>query len=237
MYIRARLIAAELMALGIDTNCAPMLDLARPDTHPFLYNRCYGSDPEAVATLGRATARGFLDGGVLPVGKHMPGHGLSRSDSHHDLPVVEASLEELSDLDFAPFRALNDLPMGMTAHIVYADIDPENPATTSPDVVGSVIREEIGFDGLLMTDDLSMKALNGTFRERGEASLAAGCDLLLHCNGDASEMVSVAEAAPELAGKALERAEKAEKARENIESFDPEAGESRLNALIEEIMA
>ena len=229
-YIRARLIAAELMALGIDTNCAPMLDLARPDTHAFLYNRCYGSDPEAVATLGRATARGFLDGGVLPVGKHMPGHGLSRSDSHHDLPVVEASLEELSDLDFAPFRALNDLPMGMTAHIVYEQIAAK-PATLSPEMI-DLIRNDIGFDGLLMTDDISMKALSGSAGDITRAALDAGCDLVLHCNQPLAERVEVAEAAGPMSDDAFARAERALALRQTPKPLDIAELEAELDALM-----
>lgn len=232
-----RLLAHELRQVGLDVDCAPVLDLRIPGADAIIGDRAFGDHPEPIGHLGRAAMEGLMAGGVAPIIKHIPGHGRANADSHLELPRVEEEHGLLSETDFAPFKALNDAPMAMTAHIVYADIDPENPATTSPDIVGDVIRGEIGFDGLLMTDDLSMKALSGTFRDRGEASIKAGCDLLLHCNGDPSEMRPVAEAAPELIGKALERAGIAEKARENTESFDPEAGESRLNGLIAEITA
>ena len=204
MYLRYRLIAGELRALGIDVNCAPVLDLMRAETHDVIRNRCYGDDPDEVAAIGRAVADGLLAGGVLPVMKHVPGHGRSTMDSHLDLPVVTADRGTLA-ADFAPFRALTDLPMAMTAHVVYAALDVAAPATQSPAVV-RLIREEIGFGGLLMTDDLSMRALNGSFAGRAERALAAGCDMLLHCNGDPAEMAEVAAAAPWLDGRAAERA-------------------------------
>jgi beta-N-acetylhexosaminidase len=211
MYLRYRLIAGELRSVGIDVNCAPVLDVLRPDTHTIIANRCYGDDPAEVAAIGRAVAEGLMAGGVVPVMKHMPGHGRAVLDSHQALPWVEAGLAELA-ADFAPFRALADLPMAMTAHVVYPALDPEAPATLSPAAVG-VMRREIGFDGLLMTDDLSMRALSGPFAARAERALAAGCDVVLHCNGDAGEMAAVAGAVPELVGRAAERAGRAEAAR------------------------
>ena len=204
MYLRYRLIAGELRALGIDVNCAPVLDLMRAETHEVIRNRCYGDDPEEVAAIGRAVADGLLAGGVLPVMKHVPGHGQATMDSHLDLPVVDADRATLA-ADVAPFRALADLPMAMTAHVVYAALDAAAPATQSPAVV-RLIREEIGFAGLLMTDDLSMRALKGSFAGRAERALAAGCDMLLHCNGDPAEMAEVAAAAPWLEGRSAERA-------------------------------
>lgn len=230
MYIRARLIADELKGFGIDTNCAPMLDVARPQTHPFLQNRCYGSDPEVVASLGRATAQGFLDGGVLPVVKHMPGHGLAIADSHHDLPHVAIPLEELSDVDFAPFRALNDQPMGMTAHIVFDRIAPE-PATLSSRMIG-LIREDIGFDGLLMTDDISMKALSGTSAEITKRALTAGCDLVLHCNQPLRDRMAVADAAGEMSEVAMARADRSLAMRQAPKPLDIAALEDELDALM-----
>lgn len=235
--INYQLLAHELRDVGLDVNCAPVLDLRVDGADAIIGDRAFGDRPDPIVHLGRAAMDGLMACGVAPVIKHIPGHGRADADSHLALPRVGEERGYLSETDFAPFKALNDAPMAMTAHIVYADIDPENPATTSSDVIGSVIRDEIGFDGLLMTDDLSMKALEGSFRDRGEASIRAGCDILLHCNGDPVEMRPVAEAAPELAGKALERAGIAEKARENRESFDPKTAESRLNALIEEITA
>lgn len=212
MKARAMVIGAELMAVGIDANCAPVCDVARAATHPFLRNRCYGSDPLTVARIARAVADGLLAAGVLPVMKHMPGHGLSHVDTHHDLPVVDVSLDDLHRIDFAPFRALADLPMAMTAHLVFSTIDPDLPATQSPKMI-QLIREEIGFHGLLMTDDLNMQALQGSLGDRTRASLAAGVDIALHCKGDLAGMVEVAEAAGEIGPAARARAEAAMAAR------------------------
>ncbi len=207
MRLRYRLIAHELSAVGIDVNAAPVLDLAGPDTHAAIRSRCYGSAPGEVAATGRAVAEGLLAGGILPVMKHMPGQGRATLDSHLALPRVTATRAALA-ADFAPFRALADLPLAMTAHVVYEAIDPEAAATVSPAMV-RLMREEIGFDGLLMTDDLSMHALKGAFETRVARAVAAGVDILLHCNGDPAEAAEVAEAAPWLAGRAAERAEAA----------------------------
>jgi beta-N-acetylhexosaminidase len=205
MRARAIVIAAELRAVGIDANCAPLGDVARPSTHPFLRNRCYGSDPDAVTRIARAVADGLMAGGVLPVMKHLPGHGLSHLDTHHDLPTVDVAEDVLDRIDFAPFRALADLPMAMTAHLVFSAIDPGLPATQSPKMI-RIIRERIGFQGLLMSDDLNMQALKGSLAERTAATLAAGVDIALHCKGDLAEMQAVAEAAGEMTPSALERA-------------------------------
>lgn len=191
MWLRGRLIADDLMGVGIDVNCAPTLDVANGLTHPFLRNRCYGTDALSVADLGRAMVDGLAAGGVAAVMKHIPGHGRGTADSHKNLPRVGASRTAL-ETDFAPFKALNDLPMGMSAHIVMEAIDPERPATQSPACI-DVIRNDIGFSGLLMTDDLSMQALAGTVFERGHKAIEAGCDMVLHCNGDLGEMRTVAE--------------------------------------------
>ncbi len=230
MYLRNRLIAQELFELGIDSNCAPMVDLAREDTHPFLQNRCYGSDPNEVSKIGRAVAKGHLDGGVLPVIKHMPGHGLSTMDSHHDLPHVDLPLDALDRDDFAPFRALNDLPMGMTAHLVYDQIDPQ-PATISS-VMIQLIRDRIGFDGLIMTDDISMKALSGAPEDIARQALMAGCDVVLHCNGSFDARARVLEAAGEMTDRAQFRAEKALSMRQKPAELDIPAAEAELSALM-----
>ncbi len=230
MYLRYRLIAHELTTLGIDTNCAPMVDLARPTTHPFLLNRCYGTEPGPVAEIGRAVAQGCLDGGVLPVLKHIPGHGPSEADSHHDLPRATAPADQLTALDFAPFRALADLPLAMTAHLVYTALDPDRPATTSPTVIGH-IRSEIGFDGLLMSDDISMQALSGAVATRTRDAIAAGCDLVLHCNGEMDEMTAVAEAAGTLNDVATARGDRALAARRAPDSIAVTALEAELAAL------
>ncbi|MDQ0504426.1 beta-N-acetylhexosaminidase [Xanthobacter agilis] len=207
--LNSRAIAADLAALGIDVDCLPVADLRHPDGHGIIGNRAYGTEPVAVAALARAAADGLLDGGVLPVVKHIPGHGRAPADSHERLPVVHAPRAELETSDFAAFRALNDLPLGMTAHVVYADIDAERPATTSAVVMQEVVRGSIGFQGAVMSDDLSMGALAGTLESRSLAALAAGCDLLLHCNGKMEEMEPVAAVAPLLAGDAAVRAARA----------------------------
>lgn len=230
MYLRYRLIADELFGLGIDSNCAPMVDLARNDTHTFLKNRCYGSDPKQVSQLGKAVAKGHLDGGVLPVIKHMPGHGLSTLDSHHDLPHVDLTQDALEQADFAPFRALNDLPMGMTAHLVYDRIDPQ-PATISPTMIG-LIRNKIGFDGLIMTDDISMKALSGAPEDIARQALDAGCDVVLHCNGTFGARAKVLDAAGEMSEQAEKRAEKALAMRQKPAELDIQAAEAELSALM-----
>lgn len=226
MRLRASVIAAELAAVGIDADCIPTLDVVRPETHPFLMNRCYGRDQMTVARIGRAVAEGLMAGGVLPVMKHMPGHGLSHVDTHHDLPTVDVSHEELTAVDFAPFRALADLPMAMTAHLVFAALDGERPATQSPTMI-RVIREEIGFKGLLMSDDLNMQALQGTLAERTARTIAAGVDIALHCKGDMGEMVSVAGAAGVMGPAARARAEAAVAAR-RAGSVDVEAALAEL---------
>lgn len=203
----ARLIAEDLFAVGINVNCAPLLDLREADGHAVIGDRAFSSEPEIVVALARAWADGLRDGGVVPVIKHIPGHGRARVDSHHALPLVEASLEDLEARDFAPFRAFRDAELGMTGHLLFQAIDPDTPSTLSATVIERIVRERIGFDGLLMTDDLSMSALEGTIGDRADRSFAAGCDIALHCNGDMDEMREVAGAAPMLSGPGLRRAE------------------------------
>ncbi|MBL8832916.1 MAG: beta-N-acetylhexosaminidase [Rhodospirillales bacterium] len=200
-----RLIAAELSELGVDVDCAPVADVPIPGSHDVIGDRAYGADPAMIAAYGRAVADGLLDGGVIPVVKHMPGHGRARSDSHHELPTVDASRAELERTDFAPFKALADLPWAMTAHVKFLAIDPERPATTSAYLIENVIRRHIGFGGLLLSDDLSMQALAGTMAERTRACLFAGCDVVLHCNGDFAEMEQVALSARPLDDDGAER--------------------------------
>ena len=190
MWLRNRIIAAELRAAGIDANCAPCADIAGADTHPFLRNRCYGEDGQTVIAASRAAADGLLHGGVIPIVKHIPGHGRATVDSHKGLPYVTESHVTLMTSDFHVFAELSDLPMGMTAHIVFDQIDPDTPATLSK-TMNKVIRNDIGFAGLLMTDDISMGALQGGIGDLSRDAIAAGCDIVLHCNGDASEMMTV----------------------------------------------
>lgn len=230
MYLRYRIIAEELMALGIDANCAPMVDIACPQTHEFLKNRCYGSDLQTVVKVGQAVAGGLLDGGVLPVLKHIPGHGRAVADSHHDLPIVDTNGEILKQNDFAAFTALNDIPMGMTAHITYSAFD-DRPATLSPKMMG-LIRDEIGFDGLLMTDDISMKALTGSLAELSRLSIDAGCDVVLHCNGTMGEMEDVAGAAGQMGERAAARADAALACRRTPDPVDISHLQAQLEALL-----
>ncbi len=216
----ARLIAADLKPLGIDVDCLPLADVPAPEGDPVIGDRAYGTEPAKVAALGQAIAQGLLDGGVLPVLKHIPGHGRAAADSHKTLPVVGADRKTLEATDFAAFRPLAGLPLGMTAHVVFSAIDADKPATTSATIVREVIREWIGFQGLLMSDDVSMGALAGSLAERSRAALAAGCDLVLHCNGDLAEMREVAGASPRLEGQAAKRAEAALEARQTPGRFD-----------------
>lgn len=202
----ARAIAAEALALGITVDCAPVLDVPVAGAHDVIGDRAFSARVPAIAALGQAQIEGFLDGGVLPVIKHIPGHGRARSDSHHALPVVETDAGTLEATDFAPFRLLNHAPLAMTAHVVYTAFDAHAPATLSARMIGDVIRGSIGYDGCLMSDDLSMKALSGGFAARTQSALSAGCDVVLHCNGQMDEMEPVASAAPRLSGDALRRA-------------------------------
>lgn len=229
MYLRFRLIAAELRAVGIDGDCAPTADLATEATHPFLQNRCYGNDVDTVVDVAREVARALLDGGVLPVMKHMPGHGRATLDTHLSLPRVDLPLSELSGTDFAVFRALSDLPIGMTAHIVFSALD-DRPATHSPAVL-RMIREEIGFGGLLMTDDLSMEALSGTLADRAAAARAAGCDLALYCKGLRPEAEAVVAAAGRMDAAGQARAEAVLARRHAPAPVDIAALEAELSAL------
>jgi beta-N-acetylhexosaminidase len=230
LSLRYRIIAAELRAVGIDVNCAPCLDLARAETHPFLRNRCLGAEPGPVAALGRAVAEALLAGGVLPVVKHIPGHGRAVTDSHQALPHTNAPAEELDITDFAAFRPLADLPVAMTGHVVFSRLDPAAPATTSSPMI-RLIRTRIGFQGLLLTDDLSMQALSGDLGTRAAAALRAGCDVALHCNGNRGEMEAVADAAGALSPAATERAIRALSMRRDPPPVDIAALEAELRAI------
>ncbi|MDO8883539.1 MAG: glycoside hydrolase family 3 protein [Pseudotabrizicola sp.] len=230
MWLRSRIIAHELRGVGVDANCAPCADIAGVDTHPFLKNRCYGTDVALVSRISAAVASGHLAGGVLPVIKHLPGHGRATADTHHDLPTVTASREDLSVTDFAPFKALNHLPMAMTAHIIFAAYD-DKPATQSPEML-RVIRDEIGFQGLLMTDDLNMQALRGTLADRTAASMAAGCDIALHCKGDMAEMLAVAAACGDQTPAIRQRAQAALAQRHAPDPVDIQALEAELRGVM-----
>lgn len=230
----ARLIAHDLAAVGINVDCLPVLDVPAAGAHDVIGDRAYAATPDGVADLGRAAAEGLMAGGVLPVIKHIPGHGRAGADSHKALPVVEASLAELDEVDFAPFRALADMPMAMTAHVVYTAIDAARPATTSRHVIDEIIRDRIGFKGLLMSDDVSMKALSGDLGTLARASLRAGCDIVLHCNGDMGEMRAVVEGSTMLAGAAKSRAAAAlARIASAPEPFDAAQARDRFEAAFE----
>ncbi|MAP49281.1 MAG: beta-N-acetylhexosaminidase [Oceanicaulis sp.] len=229
-----QLLGAELIALGIDVDFAPCADLSVPGAHDVIGDRAFHTEPEPIAQMSTAALDGLLDQGVLGVIKHLPGHGRAAADSHLELPVVTTDAETLATRDFAAFKGIEGALMAMTAHVVYASIDSEHTATQSRDVVDGVIRGAIDFDGLLMTDDLSMQALEGSLQQRGERALAAGCELLMHCNGKMSEMVEVAHAAPALGGHAAERAGRALDARHSPNVFDAEDGVKRLKALFDQ---
>lgn len=227
-----RLIADDLAALGVTVDCTPVLDLPVAGADAVIGDRAFGSEPARVARLGRAAADGLLAGGVLPVIKHIPGHGRATVDSHHACPVVDTPHDTLAATDFAPFHALADLPWAMTAHVVYRAIDPQVPATLSPHVIADIIRGEIGFDGVLISDDVSMGALGGTFGDRAGGAIAAGCDLALHCNGERAEMEEIAAAVPLLTPEAVARVARGEAARQAAQRpFDRAAAEARFAAL------
>ncbi len=230
--INARLMAADLIALGIDTDCAPVVDVPVPDAHDVIGDRAHGATPEMVASLGRAVCEGLLAGGVIPVIKHIPGHGRARADSHKELPVVETSREELRRTDFHPFAALNDMPCAMSAHVLFSDIDDSGPCTTSRKVIDQVIRGDIGFDGLLMSDDLGMEALSGTLPERAAAVLAAGCDIALECWGELDKMKAIMPGVAALTDAGFARLQRARDAAGTPDDADIAALEARLEALI-----
>ncbi len=230
VHLNARLIAAELADLAIDVDCLPVLDVPQPGAHDIIGDRAYGRDPSLIAALGRAACEGLMAGGVVPVIKHIPGHGRAAADSHASLPRVDAAAGDLAATDFAPFRALNDMPWAMTAHVVYECIDAAVPATLSPAVIGGTIRRDIGFDGLLLTDDVSMGALGGPLAARVTASLAAGCDVVLHCNGEGREMEEIAAAIPDMTAAALARFAAGRPA--GADDFDAAAGVARLTTLM-----
>ena len=230
-----RLIASDLAQLGIDVDCAPVADVPAAGADPVIGDRAYGADPAKAAALAGAFAAGLTEGGVLPVLKHLPGHGRATADSHQRLPVVTANRATLDATDFAAFRPLCRLPLGMTAHVVFTAVDPVAPATTSANIVKHVIRDSIGFTGLLMSDDISMGALSGSLSERSRAAIAAGCDVVLHCNGVLSEMVEVAAEAPALAGDAARRAAAALAARKPPAPLDVAAGRAELATLLSDV--
>lgn len=230
MRLRYRIIAHELMALGIDANCAPMLDVARPETHSFLRNRCYGSNLDQVVKIGRAVVEGHEQGGVFPVIKHIPGHGLAQMDSHLDLPRIDVSAETLDNIDFAAFRPFADVAMGMTAHLVYSAFGETGPATTSANMIRR-IRDDLGFTGLLMTDDIGMQALSGTVPERGAASMEAGCDVILHCNGDLAERIALMDRIGTMPKASQARAEAALARRTQPQDVDIAALKAKLAEL------
>ena len=236
-WLNARLVAAELFPLGITVNCAPLLDLRFAGASKVVGDRALASDPASVTRLGRAVVDGLLAGGIVPAIKHLPGHGRATADSHALLPRVEASLAALRASDFAPFRALRDAPVGITAHVCYTALDPRRPGTLSPAVVERVVRGAIGFDGLLVSDDLSMGALTGPVGGRAAAALAAGCDLALHCNGNRSEMAEVSAAAAPLGHSAGARLERALSARRDPDSFDEAGARRELEDLLDRVPA
>lgn len=230
--LSARLIAADLIDLGVTVDCLPLADVPVPGADAVIGNRAYGTEPGKVAAIARAVTEGLEQGGVLPVLKHIPGHGRATADTHFRLPEVDTSKTELERTDFAAFQPLADLPMAMTAHVVFSALDPAHPATTSATIIEQVIRGVIGFQGLLMSDDVSMNALAGSIAERTRAIVDAGCDMVLHCNGNLDEMREVARETPELSGKALQRARRALASRRAPQPLDRQAARAELDALI-----
>ena len=231
-WLMSRLHAFDLMRFGITVDCLPVLDVPIEGSSDVIGNRAYGHDPQAVAAIGAAAAAGLKAGGMLPVMKHMPGHGRAFVDSHHKLPVVDVPFDELAKSDFVPFVAMKNELMAMSAHIVFTAIDPENPATTSPKVVDDVIRGHIGFDGLLMSDDVSMNALAGNIEERARGIVAAGLDLVLHCHGIMDEMLQVARVVPVISGETLRRVKAVEAGFAKPDSSDEAALRDEFNGML-----
>jgi beta-N-acetylhexosaminidase len=236
-WLNARLVADELAALGITHDCWPVLDIPQPGADGVIGDRAFCDDPHRVAMLGRAVATGLMAGGIVPIIKHIPGHGRATVDSHKRLPVVDTEHDRLRAVDFAPFAMLNDMPWAMTAHVVYRAIDPERPATTSETVIGEVIRGEIGFEGVLVSDDLCMEALSGTPAERVHAALAAGCDIVLHCNGLIADTKAVLAASPPLSPTARGRLEHSQARPLAPQPLVLADGQSRLSDLMNRVSA
>jgi beta-N-acetylhexosaminidase len=230
--LSARLIADDLLKVGVTVDCLPLADVPVAGADAVIGDRAYGTEPGKVAAIARAVANGLEQGGILPVLKHIPGHGRATADTHFALPAVDTPEDELNRTDFAAFQPLADLPMAMTAHVVFSAVDAAHPATTSATMIERVIRGFVGFQGLLMSDDVSMNALAGSIAERTRAAFAAGCDVVLHCNGKLDEMRQVAGETPELSGKTLERARLALAARKSPLAFDRTAARAELDALI-----
>jgi beta-N-acetylhexosaminidase len=228
----AALIAADLAELGISVDCLPLADVPVPGADAIIGDRAYGTEPVKVAAIARAVTEGLAQGGILPVLKHIPGHGRATADTHLRLPVVDTVQAELERTDFKAFRLLADLPMAMTAHVVFSALDPAQPATTSATIIAEVIRGMIGFQGLLMSDDVSMNALAGSIAERTRLIVAAGCDVVLHCNGKLDEMREVANQSPLLAGISLQRAQRALASRQAPRPFDRGAARTELDQLV-----
>ena len=231
-WLMSRLHAFDLMRFGINVDCLPVLDVPVEGASNVIGNRAYGFDPKMVSEMGQAAADGLKAGGMLPVMKHIPGHGRGMVDSHHELPVVDVPLDDLDAHDFVPFRALNKELMGMSAHLVFNAIDPERPATTSRKVIDEIIRGRLGFDGLLMSDDSSMNALKGTLGERAANIVAGGCDIVLHCNGVMSEMLQVVKEVPPLTGRSLERAKAVEAGFPAADDADEASLRDEFNAML-----
>lgn len=230
----ARLMAEELLRLGITVDCLPVLDVPAAGAHQVIGDRAYGTTPDDVIELGRAVIQGVMAAGVLPVMKHIPGHGRAGVDSHKELPVVTASRDELAACDFVPFHRLNDCPLAMTAHVVYSALDPDNPATLSKTIISDLIRGELGFDGVLLSDDIGMHALSGSLRQRTIASHAAGCDIVLHCSGILSEMEEVAAEVHEISGQCAERVSAAMAMMRTPDDFDVDEALSDLDLVLRE---
>ena len=231
--LSARLIADDLTKVGVTVDCLPLADVPIPAADDVIGDRAYGNDPKTVAAIARAVTQGLQEGGILPILKHIPGHGRAMADSHLSLPIVDTAKNELESIDFAAFKPLADLPMAMTAHVVFSAYDPAQPATTSARMIEQVIRGLIGFQGLLMSDDVGMHALAGSIAERTKALIAAGCDMVLHCSGELEEMHQVARETPELSGKALQRAKRALSSRKTPTTpFDRAAAQAELDGLI-----
>jgi beta-N-acetylhexosaminidase len=232
-FLLGRILAAELRPLGITVNCVPVADVLTPGTTDAIGDRAFGDDPELVSLLAGALAGGILAGGLLPVVKHLPGHGRAVVDSHHETPHVDVARAALETRDFVPFRALQALPCAMVAHVVFHDVDPQHPASVSPAVIGTLIRREFRFDGFLFSDDIDMQALAGSPADRACAVLAAGCDAALHCNGRLGEMEAIAVKAPRLTAAARRRWELARTYPDPAPTaFDPVEGRRRLDALL-----
>ena len=235
-YLNARLIGRELMSMGINVNCSPVLDISSQSTHRIIGTRAYSNAAHIVRYLGQSVCIGLAEEGVTPIIKHIPGHGRATTDSHVELPIVGEKKEVLKDTDFLPFEKQNSSTWAMTAHILYKHLDSINPATQSKVIISKIIRDEISFDGIVISDDIGMNALKGDFSERASKSLEAGCDIVMHCSGKIEEMKTFVRKIPRLSDISRIRLSRTQSWISKVRSEAPKISETAINRELDKLL-